>query len=142
MNRNKVALGVLCVVVTATLAYNQTQQLGQVKQSSSSIVLKEENNVSLSASLDSTVSNSLAPAELKEIQLDEIKTTSLSSSVNKQNASNHLPSTYVQPAEHRSARQPKHHGHEHAQQQRHPEDNSIIPPGEPKKPLPEQKDNS
>lgn len=142
MNRNKVALGVLCVVVTAILAYNQTQQLGPVKQSSSSTVLKEENNVSLSASLDSTVNNSLATTELKKIQLDGIKTTSLSSSVNKKNSSNHLPSIYVQPADHHSALQPKHHGHEHVQPQRHPEDNSIIPPGEPKKPLPEQKDNS
>ncbi len=42
------------------------------------------------------------------------------------------------PADHASTNQANHHGHEHQQPRRHPEDNSIIPPGEPKKPLPNE----
>jgi hypothetical protein len=139
MNKSKIALGVLCVVVTATLVYKQAQSPEQAKQDSISDVVKESRGVP-TANLESAnaLPRSSSLSDTVQAQSSEAQNTRVTSAVKSQNKSNHLPSTHEQPADHRSASQPKHHGHEHAQPKRHPEDNSIIPPGEPKKPVPEQ----
>ncbi len=55
------------------------------------------------------------------------------------NTSQNLIIENQQPVEHTSTYQAHHHTHEHKEPRRHPEDNSLIPPGEPKKPLPNYK---
>ncbi len=143
MNKNKVAIGVIVAAIITTLAYNQTQQPEQPEQSSNTESVRDVNKGTLaSSSSDRTVTSPPDAAERNETQIDEVKTASVSSSVTSQNNRKHLASAHEQPADHSGSSQPKHHGHEHSQQRRHPEDNSIIPPGEPKKPLPEQEDKS
>lgn len=138
MNKSKVALGVLCVVVTATLAYNQAKLPEQVQPDENGEVVIGASDLSESiANTNDTalVSNPADISNFVQVESIEAQTASVSRSAKNKN---YLGNGLAQPADHRSASQPKHHGHEHDAQQRHPEDNSIIPPGEPNKPLPEQ----
>ncbi len=143
MNKNKIALGVIFATIITTLAYNQSQQPEQLEQSSNSKTVKDANKVILpSSNSGSTVISSSSAAIRSEVRVSEAQTASVSSSVRNQTNSNHLPRAPEEAADYLSSTQPKHHGHEHNQQRRHPEDGSLIPPGEPKKALPEQEDKS
>lgn len=139
MNKSKVALGIICVVVTATLAYNQAQSPEQVQLGKNGEVVigaSDESESIASTNHATPVASSVDTSNLEPI---EAQTASVSGLSENQKNNNYLARAHDQPADHHGATQPKPHGHEHVAQHRHPEDNSIIPPGEPKKPLPEQK---
>ena len=77
---------------------------------------------------------------LTPLQSSEVQANAESSSATSSKAKDRVVAQSHQlPADHRSASQPKAHGHEN--QRRHPEDNSLLPPGEPKKPLPTEQGN-
>jgi len=142
MNKSKVALGILCVVVTATLAYNQAQSPEQVQLGKNGGVVigaSDESESIGSTNYATPAASSVDTSNSVQVESVEAQTASVSGSADNQKNNNFLARAHDQPADHRGASQPKHHGHEHVAQQRHPEDNSIRPPGEPKKPLPEQK---
>jgi len=147
MNKTKVALSVVCVVAIAALAYNQaqTQPPEPVLQATKGEVLNQapttkgtEHTRLERGSAENTPLS--APPSIPSPGVGNAPVgTPVAKSSNKVRVQTE---SHNKPADHSGARQPKAHGHEHAQQRRHPEDNSVIPPGEPKKPLPEQKNNS
>jgi hypothetical protein len=144
MNKSTIVLGVLCVAVTATLVYNQAQLPEQVQQGSSDAVdiglinpATVKNNTNKIGSVDSSIGTS---AQVK-VQLTKDPHVSDVSAIKDKNNHDYLASAHEKPADHRSDTQPKPHGHEHSIQRRNREDNSLIPPGEPKKSLPTQDDN-
>ena len=149
MTKTKVALGILFVGITAGLIYNQIQPANQAQQGkgektaltstleSTSINTNEglADSAQLTAAPPNTMNNS---GKNTEGNSDAI--SAVAPSASSQSNAKLLANKHQQPADHRSAQQPKAHGHEN--QRRHPENNSLIPPGEPKKPLqnPEAKD--
>jgi len=145
MNKSKIALVAICVVVTAALAYNQAQLSEHVEQAENDKVL---NQIPTSKSIDGTrlergAAKNKPLSAPPSIPSPIVGNADLATPVVKSNDKASVQAqSHNKPADHSGANQPKHHGHEHAQQRRHPEDNSIIPPGEPKKPLPEQKNNN
>ena len=141
INKTKVVVGILFLGVAAGLIYNQIQPANQAQQD-------KEDNTALTSTLDSSSNNegladnaqlTATPSNTvnNSLQSDDTNSSVDSSASNQKNVSV-LANKHQLPADHRSASQPKPHGHE--KQRRHPEDNSLIPPGEPKKPLP-NKDN-
>jgi hypothetical protein len=141
MNKNKIALGVLFAVVTAGFVYSQVPLSNQAKQDTNSdIAEKVIKSASMSAAENNMIqtsasdNNHLTASRSEDVQqdVDIIQSKALVSVQNKVKATRQ---SHEKPADHRSASQPKAHGHEN--QRRHPEDNSLIPPGEPKKPLSE-----
>jgi hypothetical protein len=147
MNKTKVALGVLCVVVTAAFAYDQIQSQtpepglettnGKVLNNASTRKSTEPTPIERGLDKNTTLS---APPSVPSLGVSNPPVGSpVASSNNKVRVQ---AQSHNKPADHSGARQPKAHGHEHEQQRRHPEDNSIIPPGEPKKPVPKQENNS
>jgi len=146
MNKTKVALGLTCVVAIAALAYNQiqTQPLEPVLQVTKGKVLNQAPTKSTEHTRleRGTAENSQlsAPPSIPSPSVGNVPVgTPIVQSNNKASVQ---ARSHNKPADHSGASQPKHHGHEHAQQKRHAEDNSIIPPGEPKKPLPEKNNNN
>ena len=143
MNKTKVALGILFVGITAGLIYNQIQPANQAqhgvedKTALTSTLESTSNNDGLAdnAQLTATPSNTVNSSG-KNIEGNSDAISAVALSADSQSNARLLANKHQQPADHRSAQQPKAHGHEH--QGRHPENNSLIPPGEPKKPLPEQ----
>jgi len=141
MDKNKIALGALFSAVTAGLVYSQIPLSQQDKQDinsglvekvgESALVNTAENNTIQTSGIDS---RQLTASQSKGVQGsgDIIQSKSLASDQNKTKVAFQ---SHEKPADHRSASQPKIHGHEN--QRRNPEDNSLIPPGEPKKPLPD-----
>jgi hypothetical protein len=139
MNKNKVALGVLFTALAAGFLYSQVPLSNQVKQGTNSDLTEE---ISKSASVSTTEhitiensaidSNQLAASQSKDGEpiADIIQSKYLEMDQNKAKVTTQ---SHEKPADHRSASQPKAHGHEN--QRRNPEDNSLIPPGEPKKPI-------
>jgi hypothetical protein len=139
MNKNKVALGVLFTALLAGFLYNQVPLSDQVKQGINSDLTEE---ISKSASVSTTENNTIENSTIESNQLavsqskyvepiaDIIQSKPLESDQNKVKITTQ---SHEKPADHRSAAQPKAHGHEN--QRRNPEDNSLIPPGEPKKPI-------
>ncbi|GAW94551.1 MULTISPECIES: hypothetical protein [Colwellia] len=143
MNKNKVIFGILFVGIAAGLIYNQIQPANQAQQGKedtsalSSTLVGSSNNEGLvdSALLTATPSNTVNNSgQNTKGNSDAIH--SLDSSASSEISARVVVNKHQQPADHRSAQQPKPHGHEN--QRRHPENNSLIPPGEPKKPLPTQ----
>ena len=139
MNKTKVALGILFVGITAGLIYNQMQPGNQAQQGQedktalTSTLVSTSNNKGLADSVQLTA----IPSNAVNSRVQNSDTiSSVDSSTSSQNNAIFLENKHQLPADHRSAQQPKHHGHEN--QRRHPENNALIPPGEPKKPLPEQ----
>ncbi len=141
MNKTAITIGILSLMVTAALVYKQVQQ-----ESNEQAVLEQSGSSTLS--LEAVNENSditPSPIELAEpviIQSSGAQAVKVTSLTSKTNTANSAASSHDEPADHRGAAEPKHHGHEHAEPRRRPEDNSIIPPGEPKKPLPESKGNN
>ena len=136
-NKTKVALGILFVGITAGLIYNQIQPANQAQQDIGDKTALTSTNEGLadSAQLTATPLNTVNNSgQNTEGNSDAISAVALSAS--SESNARLLANKHQQPADHRSAQQPKAHGHEN--QRRHPENNSLIPPGEPKKPLPEQ----
>ena len=143
MNKTKVALGILFVGITAGLIYNQIQPANQTQHGigdktalTSTLEITSNNdgladNAQLTATPLNTVNNSR-----KNTEGDSDVISAAAPSANSDSNARLLANKHQQPADHRSAQQPKAHGHEN--QHRHPENNSLIPPGEPKKPLPNQ----
>ncbi|NQZ25946.1 MAG: hypothetical protein HRT55_06485 [Colwellia sp.] len=143
MNKTKVALGILFVGITAGLIYNQIQPANQAQHGiedkkvlTSTLESSSKNdgladNAQLTATPLNTVNNSR-----KNTEGDSDVISAAAPSANSDSNARLLANKHQQPADHRSAQQPKAHGHEN--QHRHPENNSLIPPGEPKKPLPNQ----
>lgn len=140
MNKNKIALGVLSVVITAGLIYSQLPLSDDAQQisnnnsveaaSKSTVANAVKNTTTKNNRAGSTLLNSTQPNDVQD-SAEISASNTLASSQNKKSV---IAKSHQQPADHRSASQPKAHGHEN--QHRHPEDNSLIPPGEPKKPLP------
>jgi len=139
MNKNKIALGVLFTALIAGFMYSQTPQSNQAKQDTNSdLVEKISKTASESATEDNTIQSSgtdssdLTASRSEDVQrdVDIIQSKSLASGQQKAKVTTQ---SHEKPADHRSASQPKAHGHEN--QRRNPEDNSLIPPGEPKKPI-------
>ncbi|MCJ8296237.1 MAG: hypothetical protein MJK15_17700 [Colwellia sp.] len=136
-NKTKVALGILFVGITAGLIYNQIQPANQAQQDIGDKTALTSTNEGLadSAQLTATPLNTVNNSgQNTEGNSDAISAVALSAS--SESNARLLANKHQQPADHRSAQQPKAHGHEN--QHRHPENNSLIPPGEPKKPLPNQ----
>ena len=134
MNKTKVSFGILFVGITAGLIYNQMQPAQQGQQDKTTLISTSTSNnkrladsVQITATPSNIVHNSVQNSDA---------ISSVDSSTSSQNNARVLTNKHQLPADHRSAQQPKHHGHEN--QRRHPENNSLIPPGEPKKTLPEQ----
>ncbi|WP_057832613.1 hypothetical protein [Colwellia sp. TT2012] len=143
MNKTKVALAILFVGITAGLIYNQIQPANQAQQgkedqsavtSTFSGGSKNEELVD-SALLTATPSN-IVNKSGQNTKGNSDAIHSVDSSASSEISARVLANKHQQPADHRSAQQPKPHGHEN--QRRHPENNSLIPPGEPTKPLPAQ----
>jgi len=139
MNKNKIAVGVLFTALIAGFMYSQTPQSNQAKKDTNSdLVEKISKTASESATEDNTLQSSgteskqLTASQSKDAQrsVDIIQNKSIASVQNKTKVTTQ---SHEKPADHRSASQPKAHGHEN--QRRNPEDNSLIPPGEPKKPI-------
>jgi len=143
MNKNKIILAVLCVAVTAAVAYQQTRSPEQVQQSTADKVHLGDNQPAPVKGVE-RVQQERGAAESRQSTASTAASThrNVNPEAKRENKVSALSQSHDKPADHNSARQPKAHGHEHAQQRRHPEDNSIIPPGEPKKPLPENQGNS
>ncbi len=138
MNQNTVAIGVFGVVVTAALAFNQAQPPEQAQVNSSGKGVIESTVLShVNSNAAKVVASLGGPSEPQKEQPTEEQSTKMMTVVKSQHNSHNLTSTHEQPADHYSASQPKHHGHEHVKPRRRLEDNSLMPPGEPKKPLPE-----
>ncbi len=141
MNKNKIVLGVLCAVLVSGFVYQQIPVSNQDQQGVNSNSAEEVNKATLANAIESstnktTTTNSdfdrplLTTPQASEVQANADGSLATSSKTNDRVVSQ----SHQLPADHHSASQPKTHGHEN--QHRHPEDNSLIPPGEPKKPLP------
>lgn len=138
MNNNKVVLGVICGVIAAGIIYSQAPPSNQINEGEGTELLEEANNGTLSSTTDiATSQNSAIESTLLTLSqqgLGENNTdVKAVASVSSQAKISVLKHSHQKPADHQSASQPKAHGHEN--QRRHPEDNSLIPPGEPKKPV-------
>lgn len=140
IQKTKVALGILFVGVIAGLIYNQMKPANQAPQGKedkttlTSTLLSTSKVLADSAQLTVTPPNTVNNSAQKNNAISSVE-----SSTSSQNNTKVLANKHQLPADHHNAQQPKHHGHEN--QRRHPENNSLIPPGEPKKKLPEQKVN-
>ena len=137
MNKNKIALGVLSAVIITGFAYQQMPLSNQDQQGANSNLIEEVNkptlaseNVSITTKNSSIDSTLLTHPQSNDVQIN----TDIISASSSQTKTRVVVKSPQLPADHHSASQPKAHGHEH--QRRHPEDNSLLPPGEPKKPLP------
>ncbi|PKG85367.1 hypothetical protein CXF85_07200 [Colwellia sp. 75C3] len=144
MNKNKVLLGVICAAIATGFIYNQQESANESQLGVNSEVIEQSSKSKLTNALDSTTNKesitdgTLVTAVASEELQDDNATSLIIPSISSQQKVSVLSKADNKPSDHFSENQPKHHGHEHDQQKRHPEDNSIIPPGEPKKPLPEQ----
>ncbi|PKI13042.1 hypothetical protein [Colwellia sp. 12G3] len=143
MDKSKVVLGIICAAIVAGLIYNQEESASEIEQGVTSQALEQSNKSTLTNTLESSINKesisepTLLTGQESVDRQHNSSTSSIVSSKTSQNIVSVLAKTDDKPADHFSDNQPKHHGHEHEQQRRNPEDNSIIPPGEPKKPLPE-----
>ena len=146
MNKNKIALGVLCAVLVSGFVYQQMSLSSQDQQGTNSNSAEEVDKAILASAVESsstkttTTNSGIDRTLLTPLQSSEVQANAESSSATSSKAKDRVVAQSHQlPADHRSASQPKAHGHEN--QRRHPEDNSLLPPGEPKKPLPTEQGN-
>jgi hypothetical protein len=142
---NKVVLGVVCAAIVAGLIYNQQESVSEPLLSVDSEILEKVNKSRLANTLESSTNKESTPSNilLTEVQsadfTDDNSASSIASSADSSNQVNVQAQKHEQSADHFSDQQPKAHGHEN--QRRNREDNSLIPPGEPKKALPKQDNN-
>lgn len=133
---NKVALGVVCAALATVLIYNQQEPASELQLK----VIEQVSKSRLSNTFENTMNKESIPDSTlltNEEPRYGNSTSSTTLSVSSQNQEN--VQAHEQPADQFSGQQPKAHGHEN--QRRNREDNSLIPPGEPKKPLPNQDNN-
>ncbi len=133
-----------CVVVISIYAYqsanltNNDLQNAEKSQLESTLVNRDEKPVN-SPQPDSI---DLSISKPPKVALNEQGSSTLNVTDTKvartELTVNNNERQHSKPADHDGNRHAKHHGHEHEKVRRHPEDNSIIPPGEPKKPLPKK----
>ncbi|KGJ91177.1 hypothetical protein [Colwellia psychrerythraea] len=144
MNKNKIALGVLCAVLASGFVYQQMSLSNQDQQGTNRSSAEEVNKPTVASAIENSTPTTthsgidrplLAPPQPSDIHVNT-DSSSVTSSKTKDRV---VAQSHQLPADHRSASQPKAHGHEN--QHRHPEDNSLLPPGEPKKPLPTEEGN-
>ena len=135
----------LCAVVTVAFGYQQMNSTSVVHK----VDVIEQVEKSSSIGIQSSHQEKTAQVDLHAPSKQSVETNSqirpernkeaLKASTDKVPMPN-IARQHNKPADHMSANLPEHHGHEHDQPRRHPIDNSIMPPGEPKKPLPTEKD--
>ena len=132
------------VVITSIYAYqsaqltNNVQQVPEKSHLDNTVIIKGEKSAN-SPQPDSTDILVSKPAKVGVNKQGGSTITGTSTKVSQTEIAAHKnQSQHNKPADHDGNRQAKHHGHEHEKVRRHPEDNSIIPPGEPKKPVPKQ----
>lgn len=142
MKNSNVVIVLCCIVVTAGLAYNQLSAPEQTNKGTHHSAGADDKSLSLTSNtkIEHSLSHSQGNASVDSLPEPKSLNPSAKNTLVNIEAKNQSVQTqnHEKPADHLSASQPKAHGHEHSQHQRHPEDNSIIPPGEPKKPVPEQ----
>jgi len=133
-----------CMVMISIYAYQSAHLTNNEQKNAEKAQLENAlvNKVEKPANLPQPDSNDLSVSKTAKVALNEQASSTINGIDTKvvttepdvrKNERQHN-----KPADHDGNRQAKHHGHEHEKVRRHPEDNSIIPPGEPKKPLPKQ----
>jgi hypothetical protein len=138
MNKNKIALGVLCAAIVVGLIYNQDESENDNQQGVNSKILGEGGKSTLTNTLESSTNKDsitesvlLSNTDSAVVQVGN-STSPATSAMISENKSSVQVHEHEQPTDHLSEQQPKAHGHEN--QRRNREDNSLMPPGEPKKP--------